>query len=62
MKIGIIIGYILAIILIIVSLIGLLFSKKQNESSKWALWVMLAGVIALLTAGVNTLKMFFGNI
>ena len=60
MKIGIILGYILGIILIIVSLIGL--SKKQNKSSKWPLWVMLAGVCALFTAGVNTLKMFFINI
>ncbi|MEG0919700.1 MAG: hypothetical protein RR967_03380 [Anaerovoracaceae bacterium] len=53
MKIGISLGCVLGVILLIIGSIGFLLSKKKQEKCKWCPWVVLAGVCALITAGVN---------
>ena len=43
-------------ILLIVSGVAFLLSKNKGEKCKWCLWVALAGVCALITAGANALR------
>lgn len=59
MQIGILIGVfsgaILGIILLIVGGVSFLSARKKGGKCKWSPWVALAGVCALVTAGVNAL-------
>jgi len=55
-KIGIILGTILGFILIIVGGIAFFSASRRNEKCKWCIWVLLAGMCALITAGANALK------
>lgn len=36
----------------------MLLAKKQGEKCKWASWVALAGVFALITAAANVIRFF----
>lgn len=56
MKIAIILGAIFGVILLIVGGIAFLVTKGRGEKCKWCLWVLLAGVCALITAGANALR------
>ncbi|MFD3445723.1 hypothetical protein ACFDTO_14090 [Microbacteriaceae bacterium 4G12] len=55
MLIGIISGFVLGIVLLIVGFIGMIVSKQKSASNRWSGWVMLAGGCAILTAFVNML-------
>lgn len=59
MVIGIVLGAILGIILLLISSIGFISAKLKHQSHKWPMWTLLAGVLALLTAGSNTLLMLY---
>ena len=59
MKIGIILGFVLGIILFVVGSVKFLLTKNKGEKCKWCPWVALAGVCALITAGVNALYFLF---
>ena len=56
MKIGIICGCILGIILLLIGFIGLIISHLKKKTVKWALWVAVAGISALITAGANAIR------
>ncbi|MBL4937571.1 hypothetical protein JK636_17790 [Clostridium sp. YIM B02515] len=56
MKIGIILGVILGLLLLIVGGVGFFVAKKSGKKCKWCVWVLLAGVCALITAGANALR------
>lgn len=56
MKIGIILGIILGLILLIVGGVASFVAKKSGKRCKWYVWVLLAGVCALITAGANALR------
>jgi hypothetical protein len=61
MHIGFIVGIIVAITAIGIGIVGLISSKKNNSKIKWALWVILFGVLALISAAINSgilLKLF----
>ncbi len=56
---GIIIGLVLGAILLIIGGIELILARKQNRKSKWGIYVMMAGILALITASSNTLKFLY---
>jgi hypothetical protein len=56
MIIGINLGIILGLILLIVGGVAFFVAKKSGKKCKWPVWVLLAGVCALITAGVNALR------
>lgn len=57
MQIGITLGLVLGVVLLIVGGIELILAKKQSRKSKWGTYVMMAGILALITAFSNTLKL-----
>lgn len=59
MKIGIILGFILGIILLLISGISFLIAKNRNQKCNWCLWVALGGICALVTAVVNLICFFY---
>ncbi|OPJ64622.1 hypothetical protein [Clostridium oryzae] len=58
MKIGIILGTILGVLLLIIGGTAFFIAKRRGTRCKWCLWVSLAGVCALITAGANALRFF----
>lgn len=56
MIIGIVLGIILGLILLIVGGVAFFVAKKSGKKCRWYLWVLFAGVCALITACVNALK------
>lgn len=56
MKIGIILGVILGLFLLIIGGVAFFVAKRQDKKCKWCVWVLLAGVCALITAGANALR------
>lgn len=54
MKIGIISGMIFGILLLIISFVSLLVSKRKGEENKWARWVILFGCCAIISAIINS--------
>jgi hypothetical protein len=56
MKIGIILGIILGLIILIVGGVVFFVAKKSGKKCKWYVWVLFAGVCALITAGANALR------
>lgn len=57
MLIGIILGFILGIILLLVGFIGMIVRRRKRSSSRWPDWVIIAGGCAILTAIVNAMKL-----
>jgi RsiW-degrading membrane proteinase PrsW (M82 family) len=54
MHIGFIVGIIIATTLIIIGGIAIVIDKKNNKKSKWwAIWSILFGIIALISAAIN---------
>ncbi|MGE7672872.1 hypothetical protein ACQKMV_04695 [Lysinibacillus sp. NPDC094403] len=58
MIIGIISGAVLGVILLLSSMISIWNSKKKQQENRYAVWIMVAGFIALITAGNNALRYF----
>jgi hypothetical protein len=56
MKIGIILGIILGLFLLIIGGVAFFVAKRRDKKCKWCVWVLLAGVCALITASANALK------
>ncbi|MFZ4201551.1 MULTISPECIES: hypothetical protein [Lysinibacillus] len=59
MMIGIITGAIIGGVLLIISFILFWIGKRKQEENRYALWMMLAGLLALITSGSNALTYFF---
>lgn len=55
MKIGIILGFVLGIVLLIVGGVAYLITNKREKKCKWCTWVALAGACALITAVANAM-------
>lgn len=56
MKIGIILSIILGLLLLIIGGIAHFTAKRQDKKCKWCMWVLLAGVCALITASSNVIR------
>lgn len=53
MDIGYIVGIIVAVSVIICGGIGIVLAKRNGKKSKWAIWAIIFGVIALISAAIN---------
>lgn len=53
MHIGYIVGTILAVLLIICGSTAVVFAKKNHKKNKWAIWAIVFGIIALISAVIN---------
>jgi len=53
MHIGFIVGTIISIVLIGVGIIVMGFAKSKGTKSKWAEWLVVIGVVALISAVIN---------
>jgi len=58
MIIGIITGAVLGMILLLISMILFLISKRKQEEDRYTIWIMVAGLVALFTSGSNALRYF----
>lgn len=59
MTIGIISGAVIGVILLLSSLFLFLISKIKQQESRYGIWIMVAGLLALITSGSNALRYFF---
>lgn len=53
MHIGFIVGTIISIALIVVGIIVMGLAKIKGTKSKWAVWLIVIGVVALISAVIN---------
>ncbi|WFR58113.1 hypothetical protein QA584_03345 [Anaerocolumna sp. AGMB13025] len=53
MHIGYIVGAIVAVSLIICGVAAMVFAKKKQKKNKWAIWAIVFGIVALISAGIN---------
>lgn len=58
MVIAIISGAVLGVILLVSSLLLFWISKRKQEEYRYVLWIMVAGLLALITSGSNALRYF----
>jgi len=58
MIIGIITGAVLGVILLLISMVLFWISKRKQQESRYAIWIMVAGLIVLFTSGSNALRYF----
>lgn len=58
MMIGIITGAIIGGVLLCISFILFWIGKRKKEENRYAIWVMVAGLLALITSGSNALNYF----
>ncbi|MFF2797539.1 hypothetical protein [Lysinibacillus xylanilyticus] len=58
MIIGISTGAVLGVILLLISMILIWISKRKQQENRYAIWIMVAGFIALFTSGSNALRYF----
>ena len=58
MMIGIITGAIIGVVLLFISFILFWIGKRKQEENRYAIWVMVAGLLALITSGSNALNYF----
>ncbi|MGE7947981.1 hypothetical protein [Lysinibacillus sp. NPDC093688] len=58
MIIGIILGAVLGVILLLSSLLLFWISKRKQEENRYVIWIMVAGLLALITSGSNALRYF----
>ncbi|MFD4490423.1 hypothetical protein ACQKG6_06225 [Lysinibacillus fusiformis] len=58
MMIGIMIGAIIGVVLLLISFILFWIGKRKQEENRYAIWVMVAGLLALITSGSNALNYF----
>jgi hypothetical protein len=52
-SIGFIVGIVVAAAAIISGIAGLVIAKKNERKSKWPVWVIVFGIVALISAAVN---------
>lgn len=53
MHIGYIVGTMIAVLFIICGCIAAILAKKNQKRSKWAMWTIFFGFVALISAVVN---------
>lgn len=53
MHIGYIIGIIAAVSLIICGCVAAIYAKMNHKKSKWAIWPIIIGIGALISAVIN---------
>ena len=53
MHIGYIVGAIVAVSLIICGCVAVVHAKKNHKKNKWAVWAIIFGVVALISAVIN---------
>ena len=53
MDIGYIVGITVAIALIISGVITIILAKKNDKRNKWAVWLIIIGIVALTSAAIN---------
>jgi len=53
MHIGFIVGTIISIALIVVGIIVMGLAKGKGTKSEWAVWLIVIGVVALISAVIN---------
>lgn len=58
MIIGIISGAVLGVILLLSSLLLFWLSKRKQEENRYVIWIMVVGLLALITSGSNALRYF----
>ncbi|HBI99972.1 hypothetical protein [Lysinibacillus sp. UBA5990] len=58
MMIGIMTGAIIGVVLLFISFILFWIGKRKQEENRYAIWVMVAGLLALITSGSNALNYF----
>ncbi|MGE7987791.1 hypothetical protein [Lysinibacillus fusiformis] len=58
MMIGIITGAIIGVVLLFISFILFWIGKRKQEENRYAVWMMVAGLLALFTSGSNALNYF----
>lgn len=58
MVIAIISGAVLGVILLVSSLLLFWISKRKQEENRYVIWIMVAGLLALITSGSNALRYF----
>ncbi|MDN3955899.1 hypothetical protein [Sporolactobacillus laevolacticus] len=54
LEVGFIVGGTIAIVLLIIGIIAVVVSKRKAQENKWAWWVILFGVIALISGAINS--------
>lgn len=58
MMIGIMTGAIIGVVLLLISFILFWIGKRKQEENRYAIWVMVAGLLALIISGSNALNYF----
>ncbi|WP_336635881.1 hypothetical protein [Lysinibacillus fusiformis] len=58
MMIGIMTGAIIGVVLLLISFTLFWIGKRKQEENRYAIWVMVAGLLALITSGSNALNYF----
>ncbi|MFJ7700446.1 hypothetical protein [Lysinibacillus fusiformis] len=58
MMIGIMTGAIIGVVLLFISFILFWIGKRKQEENRYAVWLMVAGLLALFTSGSNALNYF----
>ncbi|MFJ7920814.1 hypothetical protein ACIQ6U_13745 [Lysinibacillus fusiformis] len=58
MMIGMMTGAIIGVVLLLISFILFWLGKRKQEENRYAIWVMVAGLLALITSGSNALNYF----
>jgi len=53
MGVGYIVGITVAIALIILGIITFILAKKNGKRYKWAIWLIIIGIVALISAAIN---------
>ncbi len=53
MHIGYIVGSIVAVSLIICGVAAMVLAKKKQKKTKWAIWAIIWGIVALISAVIN---------
>lgn len=53
MHIGYLVGIIVAIAVIISGCVAAIYTRKRQRKSKWAMWAIILGIAALISAAIN---------
>lgn len=53
-SVGFIVGTSISIILLIVGIIILLYSRNKIRKNKWAWWLVIFGICALISGAINS--------